>query len=255
MEDLKKFFESRKFITAAHRGASGEAPENTLAAFRLALEQGADMIEIDVRFLKDGTVVAAHDLEKIAGEKKKSVSEYETLEEIKTLDAGSWFDPKFAGERIPSLEEIVDLIDGKAALNLEIKSSSEDNVSEENLARLLSFAKNRGLLKSVLFASFDTELLKIAKKIEPKAYVAAIKLPGVGSSPRILKEETNCDAFICSAFELNERIAEEAREISLPVGIYDAESPEKIKFALKLGVKAFGTNYPAKTRKLIESLL
>lgn len=129
--------QSPRKILVAHRGASAYAPEHTLAAYRLALEQGADFVEQDLQISKDGVLVCLHDLtlerttnveevfpdRSVAGPKGGrtwNVSDF-TLQELKRLDAGSWFDTKFAGERIPTFQEAIDLVRGKAGLYPETK--------------------------------------------------------------------------------------------------------------------------------------
>jgi glycerophosphoryl diester phosphodiesterase len=120
----------------AHRGASAYAPEHTLAAYRLALEQSADYVEQDLQITKDGVLVCLHDLtlERTTnvedvfpdrfrtedGKKVWPVSDF-TLAEIKRLDAGAWFDAKFAGQRVPTWQEAIDLVRGKAGLFPETK--------------------------------------------------------------------------------------------------------------------------------------
>jgi glycerophosphoryl diester phosphodiesterase len=120
----------------AHRGASAYAPEHTLAAYRLALEQGADYVEQDLQITKDGVLVCLHDLtlerttnvEEVFPDRHRTergartwpVSDF-TLAEIKRLDAGSWFDKKFAGERVPTWQEAIDVVRGKAGLFPETK--------------------------------------------------------------------------------------------------------------------------------------
>ena len=125
----------------AHRGASAYAPEHTLAAYRLALEQGADFVEQDLAVTRDGVLICLHDpsLERTTNVEELFPSrateiEYEgtrrrawlandfTLEEVRRLDAGSWFDAKFAGERVPTFDEAVALIKGKAGLFPELKT-------------------------------------------------------------------------------------------------------------------------------------
>jgi Glycerophosphoryl diester phosphodiesterase len=125
----------------AHRGASAYAPEHTLEAYRLAVEQGADYIEQDLQITKDGVLVCLHDLTlerttnveevfparrtmvKVDGRDVAQwyVSDF-TLDEIKRLDAGSWFDPKFKGARVPTWQEAIDAIRGKAGLFPETKA-------------------------------------------------------------------------------------------------------------------------------------
>ena len=131
----------RRKTNVAHRGASAYAPEHTLAAYRLALEQGADFVEQDLAVTRDGVLICLHDpsLERTTnveelfpsrsteiedeGKKRRAwLANDFTLEEIKRLDAGSWFDPKFAGERVPTFDEAVALIKGKAGLFPELKT-------------------------------------------------------------------------------------------------------------------------------------
>jgi len=121
----------------AHRGASAYTPEHTIAAYRLALEQGADFVEQDLQISKDGVLVCLHDLtlerttnvEEVyparfktdaGGARSWPVADF-TVAELKRLDAGGWFDAKFAGERIPTWQEAIDLIRGKAGLYPETK--------------------------------------------------------------------------------------------------------------------------------------
>jgi glycerophosphoryl diester phosphodiesterase len=128
-------------LNVAHRGASAYAPEHTLAAYRLALQQGADYVEQDLAVTKDGVLICLHDptlerttnVEQLFPDRATTVT-WEgktarswlandfTLAEIKTLDAGSWFDQKFAGERIPTFDEAVALVSGKAGLFPELKT-------------------------------------------------------------------------------------------------------------------------------------
>src|SRR5687768_6114886 len=130
-----KISSSRK-ILIAHRGASAYAPEHTLEAYRLALEQGADFVEQDLAVTKDGVLICIHDLtldrttnvEEVfptrfvedTGTKRWLVNDF-TLAEIKQLDAGSWFAPKFAGARIPTFEEAIDAVGRRAGLYPELK--------------------------------------------------------------------------------------------------------------------------------------
>lgn len=121
----------------AHRGASAYAPEHTLDSYRLALAQGADFVEQDLQITKDGVLVCLHDvtLERTTNVKtvfpdrfklENNVQHWNvvdfTLAEIKQLDAGSWFDPKFAGARVPTFQEAIDLVRGKAGLYPETKA-------------------------------------------------------------------------------------------------------------------------------------
>ncbi len=128
-------------ILIAHRGASGYAPEHTLAAYRLALEQKADFVEPDLAVSKDGVLVCLHDdsLDRTTdvetvfpdrstpnssgrGPAKQWLANDFTVADMKRLDAGSWFDAKFAGQRMPTFQEMIELVRGKAGLYPELKS-------------------------------------------------------------------------------------------------------------------------------------
>ncbi len=131
-------------VNIAHRGASAYAPEHTLAAYTLALEMGADYVEQDLQLTSDGVLVCMHDttldrttnVEEVFPDRATEVEQRGalrqvwrvsdfTLAEIKTLDAGSWFGPEFAGERVPTFQEAIDLVKGRAGMYPETKSPEE----------------------------------------------------------------------------------------------------------------------------------
>jgi len=120
---------ARKTVVA-HRGASAYAPEHTLASYRLALAQGADYVEQDLAVTSDGVLICLHDetlerttdVEHVFPDRRPWLANDFTLAEIKRLDAGSWFDPTFAGERVPTFQEAIDLVKGKAGIYPELKA-------------------------------------------------------------------------------------------------------------------------------------
>lgn len=122
---LKSLLDEHGTLVFGHRGACGYAPENTIASFQLALEQGAHGVEFDVHLSKDGVPVVIHDfsLEKTTNGKGLVVDH--TWEELQALDAGSHKGEAFAGERIPTLEAVFALLEGKIALNVEVKADTE----------------------------------------------------------------------------------------------------------------------------------
>jgi len=131
--------QSSKKLVVAHRGASAYAPEHTLASYRLALDQRADYVEQDLALTRDGVLICLHDptLERttnveeafpdrardVNGARRWFAADF-TLDEIKRLDAGSWFNPRFAGERVPTFQEAITLVRGKAGLFPELKAPS-----------------------------------------------------------------------------------------------------------------------------------
>lgn len=129
IENVKK----KDFKIIGHKGAAGYAPENTLASLQVAMDMGVDMIEIDVHMTKDGEVVVFHD-EDISRTTNGTGKIHElTLAEVKELDAGSWFSPKYAGEKVPTLREAIELVHGNADILIDIKSKGHefyDNFAE-----------------------------------------------------------------------------------------------------------------------------
>lgn len=119
--EITPSLKAEEFEIIAHKGASGSAPENTLAAFQMALDLGVDMIEIDVRNTLDEEIVVFHDETLNRTTNGKGPVHDFTLAQIKGLDAGSWFDPQFRDERVPTLKEVLDLIDGQCKVLIEIK--------------------------------------------------------------------------------------------------------------------------------------
>jgi glycerophosphoryl diester phosphodiesterase len=143
----------------AHKGASGLAPENTLSAIQLALDMGVDMIEIDVRNTSDDEIVVFHDerLERTTNG-KGFLHDY-TLEEVKLLDAGSWFDPRFTDERIPTLKEVLDLVNGKCKVLIEIKHMDHPHYNNfaEKLVNVINQEKDGA--KWVILQSYESQYL------------------------------------------------------------------------------------------------
>ncbi len=143
----------------AHRGASAQAPENTLAAFGLALELGADGIELDVHLSRDEVPVVIHDetLERTTDGRGKVADR--TWADLRALDAGRWFAPSFAGEPVPSLQQALDLVGMRARINVEIKSAA---AGQAVLTLLERYPRCQ-----VLVSSFDHRVLARMRRAAP----------------------------------------------------------------------------------------
>ena len=161
---------SRRVLVVAHRGASREAPENTLAAFRRAIEAGADAVELDVRLTADGNLAVIHDasVRRTTGARGRVAGI--TVDDLETLDAGGWFGKAFAGERIPLLEEVVEAASGRAGLFVEVKNPGS---RRELVARLVRKALSRFAGEAVVL-SFDGRFARLYKGMYPGARVALL---------------------------------------------------------------------------------
>lgn len=162
MIDIKS---SKNFKTPwiiGHRGFHANYPENTLAAFDAAVQAGAHMIELDVMLSRDRKVVVIHDdtLDRTTNG-SGSVADL-TLAELKQLDAGSWFDPQFADQRIPELSEVLDLVDDRIYVNIEIKSTAYEPGHPEDAieTQVVDLLKQKNLLGTGMISSFDVHILE-----------------------------------------------------------------------------------------------
>jgi glycerophosphoryl diester phosphodiesterase len=153
----------------AHRGASSQAPENTLAAFEKALELGVDGLEMDVRETKDGELVVVHDATVTRTTNGNGRVKTKTLKQVKALDAGSWFGKSFAGETIPTLKEVLELSNNKARVFIELKAPRIEE-------KVLETIKQQKMLKKTVVTSFNAAYLRRVKELEPKATVGDILL-------------------------------------------------------------------------------
>ncbi len=149
-------------LLIGHRGYPVRYPENTLASFQAALEAGCDMIELDVTLTSDRRVAVIHDdtLERTTS--GKGPVKGATLAEIKTLDAGSWFAPRFSEERVPELCEVLDLIGGRCLLNIEIKASAfEEGYPPDSIERQVTdLVHRRNASGWVLIGSFERRVIE-----------------------------------------------------------------------------------------------
>jgi glycerophosphoryl diester phosphodiesterase len=163
------------FSSIAHRGASAYAPENTMASFHKAVELGFDYIEFDVRLSKDEELVVIHDPNVMRTTNGEGLVEDLTVEELKKLDAGSWFDSTFEGETIPLLSEVIEKFGAKIGLLIELKSPKQNGIMSEKLAHMLQSSFDRGLNPDTIkVQSFHPQELKRFSSLCPDVSVGIV---------------------------------------------------------------------------------
>ncbi len=171
MSNLTDF---KKPLVIAHRGYRAKYPENTLAAFEAAVDCGAQMIELDITLTKDRKIIVIHDdsLERTTNG-TGPVREH-TLEELKRLDAGSWFDPAYNGERLPTIEDVFHLIDNRIFVNIEIKRTAyePDNPPDAIEKQVIDLVRSRKMKSLVLVSSFEPNLLININKIDREIHTS-----------------------------------------------------------------------------------
>jgi glycerophosphoryl diester phosphodiesterase len=163
-------------VIFAHRGASAHAPENTLPSFELALAQGSDAIELDVKLSADGRLVVFHDPTVDRTTDGTGKLSQKTFAELRSLDAGSFFSEKFRGTKIPTLDEVFESVGGKMFINVELTNyaTPRDSLVEKVCASV----KKHGLEKGVMFSSFLASNLKQAQRFLPEVPRGLLALDG-----------------------------------------------------------------------------
>jgi glycerophosphoryl diester phosphodiesterase len=243
-------------LIIAHRGSSGCAPENTLAAFRRAIADGADGIELDVRMTKDGELIILHDQRVNRTTNGRGKVSNLTSAEIQQLDAGSWYAKQFAGERIPTLRAVFELLyDGRDLpkhflLNIEVKTDGQIQSRTrlaESLARLLHKEHSVG---HIVVSSFDHRFLKRFHELAPAIPIGALYVPvrDFGKKPSQLCGALGATTFICSKAQLNRRIAADALEAGLGLACYGVNMRQDAMKVLALGAGILITDYPKEIR-------
>ena len=230
-------------LVIAHRGASAYRPENTLTAYQLAVEQRADMIEIDLHRTRDGAIVITHD-EDLTGLGGRGAIEDATLAEVRALDVGG-------GEPVPTLDETLDRFGGRIPFNLELKRGVRGlypGLEEQALAAV----SGRGLLAVTLFSSFEDAALARLAALAPEARRALLVSPR--DAPRPLER-----ALALGAEALNPwfglarpELIDAAHAAGLAVYPYTVDRAEDMHRLLDLGVDGMFTNVPDRLRELVD---
>jgi glycerophosphoryl diester phosphodiesterase len=234
------------FTVIAHRGASVIAPENTFAAFDMALEMGCDHIELDVRLTRDGHVVVGHDATvDRTTDGSGSVDEL-LLEEIKDLDAGSWKGAQFSGEPMPTLHGVLENYSGRAHLHIELKGEHPDLA--EKVVELVQEHQADG---SVTIISFTSDMLKEVGEMAPS-------LPR-GWLVRELDEPTIEDAVTMGVEQispasksLTPELVRLAHERGLFVRAWSVHLEEDARHVLRCGADGMTVDWPDRAMALVE---
>jgi glycerophosphoryl diester phosphodiesterase len=233
-------------LVIAHRGYSHAAPENTLAAIRLGLVSGAELVEIDVRLTRDGVPVLMHDdgLRRTAGRSER-VRELDAAE-VASLDAGSWFSPQFAKERVPTLTEALDIVTAERPMLVEIKEAD----AGEATARAISAA---GAVDRVVIQSFLPEALAGARKALPEAPIGLL-LPALEGYAREAQEwvsEVSRRVAVCGGCfaavaypAVGPRLVEYLARRGQSVWAWTVDSEERMIELASWGVGGIITNVP-----------
>jgi glycerophosphoryl diester phosphodiesterase len=240
-----KLLASQRPLVIGHRGFCQLAPENTLPSFQMALAAGADLVELDYYHSRDGKLVVIHDheLDRTTDatnrwSRKKITVESKTAAELQSLDAGSWFDPKYAGVKIPLLSQALDTIQKGGVTLIERKGGPP--------ADCLRLLREKNLVNKVVVQSFDWEYVRAFHELEPEQVLGALGPPGRFPDGRKLSDDDK---------KLSARWLDELQKTGAKVVVWsDKVSRETVQLAHQRGLRVwvYTIDNPAQANELID---
>ncbi|MBE5855588.1 MAG: glycerophosphodiester phosphodiesterase [Lachnospiraceae bacterium] len=233
----------------AHRGASGHAPENTLPAFQLAADMGADGVELDVQLTKDGVLVVCHD-EKVdrTANAKGWIKDY-TFEELRKMDF-SYGNLAYEGVQIPTMEEVFDLLEPTGlTINIEMKTGIVMYPQLEE--KIVELTNKKGWNDRAIYSSFNHYSVKKIKELNPEAKTGLLYADGPIDMPGYC-QKVGADALHPALYNLQfPGFVQECHDKGIDINVWTVNEEAYMKMAEQWGVHAIITNYPDKARKLL----
>jgi glycerophosphoryl diester phosphodiesterase len=232
------------FLKIAHRGASGNFPENTRLAFEKAIEARVDMIEMDCQMTSDGHIVVFHDerLNRTAG--ASGTVRSKTLQQLKNLDVGQWKKKSFRGERVLTLEEVLDIVAGKVDLCLDIKQFSGSQPGME--IKLLFILSHYDYLDQTILSSFNYPCLERVRALAPEARIGVIYGVGVKADPFVAAERLEASSMHVQQRAATRPFLDKAWEAGLDVHVWTVNELRDMEKFASVGVQGILSDYPEK---------
>lgn len=253
---------ARAVDIVAHRGASYDAPENTLASEKLAWKQGADVVETDIWLTKDGQIIVSHDKNTKRTAGRDALITDLPLAELRQLDAGKWKAESFAGEKLPTLDEQIALIPAGKRMFVEIKTGPE---IVPELVRCLERTKSSP--RSITIISFNYESLKECRRQLPgykTQYLVSYRAPTAKAAPTAKKQPT-LDEIIAEAkaanltgldlqstWPLTPADTKKIKAAGLELHVWTVDDPAVARHWVELGVDSVTTNRPGWLREQLK---
>jgi glycerophosphoryl diester phosphodiesterase len=229
----------RVVSVTAHRGSSRDAPENTLAAVRKAIEQGADCAEVDVRLTADGVPVLVHDedLQRLAGVAKRPGAL--ALAELQRIDVGARFSPAFAGETVPTLAAVIDAARGRIRLNIELKPTDRGRARDALAAAVADLIRSHDFEAECFVTSLDPEAVASARRRNARLRTGAIVSAAVGDVSRL-----PVDVLSVRTGLITDRLLGRAHAAGKEVHAWTIDDPKAMGELIDRGVDGLITNDP-----------
>jgi glycerophosphoryl diester phosphodiesterase len=236
--------QNQQVLVIAHRGASAAAPENTLAAFRLGADLGADFVELDVQEWEDGQVVVVHDsdLMKVGGSPLKIWEAPAAA--LRAVDIGSRKGPQFAGERVPTLAEVFALLNGRVRVVVELKSYGHSQRLEERVVEIVEAA---GVADDTIFMSLDHDMTRRLKQLRPSWNVGVLVAKAIGDLTSL-----GADFLAVEASLATRAFVRRAHRAGQDVYVWTVNDPAWMFAAMANGVDGLITDHPDVAREAVE---
>jgi glycerophosphoryl diester phosphodiesterase len=244
LTDLARHQTEDEIEIIAHRGAAGARPENTMAAFALAIEEGATWVELDVQESADGEVIVMHDSDymKIAGVDLKVWNA--TMDALADIDIGSWFDPAYASERTPLLRDVLELAkDSGCGVLIELKYYGHDEKLEQRVADVV---EETGMTDQVQAMSLKYAAVRRMKALRPDWRVGLLATATVGDLPAL-----EADFLAVNMATASPRLTRDARAAGKEVYVWTVNDPLSMSHMASLGVSGLITDEPALARAVL----
>jgi glycerophosphoryl diester phosphodiesterase len=234
------------FLRIAHRGASGECPENTRVAFRRAIEQSAGMIECDLQLTADGHVVVFHDWKVDRTTNGKGSLASLSLDDLRSLDAGAWRSERFRGERVPTLEELLELALPHTQLNLELKCRAGAETAHLLAMTAIAAVSQRDGFAGVIFSSFDVETLEAVRDVSPYAQIGLLWSVPPFDLAWELARDLGAIAFHPDVATVTPELVGRAHDHGLAVHVWTVNDVTRMVELVRMGVDGIFSDFPGR---------
>jgi len=231
----------------AHRGSSGTHPENTEAAFVEALRLGVEAVELDVHLSLDQELIVVHDGRVDRTSNGSGQVRHLKLEQIKELDAGSWFGARFAAERFLTLQEALDVLQGDVRLNVHAKAYDHDHA--ELVTRVVRLLVDRKLLDRAFLAS-DQQALALARRVNPQISMCNLSVLPI-ENYLMRSRAVGCSILQPGHALTTPELVNAAHEQGMEVNPFYADDEAEMRRLIDCGVDGILTNYPEKLQNVL----
>ncbi len=243
-----------EFYNVAHRGFSAIAPENTIAAFEKGIEAGANMLEMDVMLTGDGQVIVFHDYRLGRTTNGSGLVKRLSFSNIRILDAGIWFSHKYKTERVPLLDEVLEMAKGRVKLNIEMKHRRHNGVFAL-VDKCEKIVERHRMNEDVIFSSFNLEALRYLHYKAPNLRFAPLYRHNLNPTPRSFPLQYEAQGVVLNHLFLNRTTVQQFHNLGIKVFVYTVNGLSKIEKMIKMGVDGVISDNPAAVGTIAKRLL